>query len=264
VTSADSSAPAAALALGLPAFPCSANKSPAIPGPGGHNHATAEPVALRELWRRHPGRLVGVVTGAASGLDVLDIDDTRHPEAGVWWAAHRDQLPLSRTHQSRSGGRHVVFLYEAGLRCSASRIAPGVDVRAGGGFVIWWPATGLPVLCDAPPAPWPAWLLAELTSRLPAPVAWLSQSDTSGYRMGSRYSDTALRNAARRVARAPIGARNRTLNSEAFCVARLVERGLLHAQEVADALAAAGVAAGLAPREISATLRSAFRARGLL
>jgi hypothetical protein len=25
------------------------------------------------------------------------------------------------------------------LRCSRGRIAPGVDVRADGGYVIWWP-----------------------------------------------------------------------------------------------------------------------------
>jgi hypothetical protein len=64
------------------------------------------------------------------------------------------------------------------------------------------------------------------------------------------------------VARAPVGIRNRTLNAEAYGIVRLVAAGLLDIQEVADRLAAAAIAAGLAPREIEATLRSAITARG--
>jgi hypothetical protein len=66
------------------------------------------------------------------------------------------------------------------------------------------------------------------------------------------------------VALAPSGSRNRLLNAEAYRIARLVNEGLLDGQEVADALAAAAFATGLAVREIEATLRNAFRARGLL
>ena len=28
------------------------------------------------------------------------------------------------------------------------------------GYVVWWPAAGLPVLSDEPPAAWPEWLAA--------------------------------------------------------------------------------------------------------
>jgi hypothetical protein len=70
----------AAIATGLPCFPCGKQKSPAIPGPRGHKHATDNPAALRALWRRHPGPLVGVRTGETSGLSVMDIDGPRHPE----------------------------------------------------------------------------------------------------------------------------------------------------------------------------------------
>jgi hypothetical protein len=259
----NSRALAAALALGLPAFPCAATKAPAIPGPGGHKHATADPVALRELWRRYPGPLVGLATGEGSGLDALDIDGPCHPEAAQWWAAHRRSLPPTRTHRTRSGGLHLLFRHAAGLRCSAGKIAPGVDVRADGGYVIWWPASGQPVLRDAPPAQWPQRLLDALTPP-PEPrsaVAWTAPSDCLGR---LHYGSAALRSAVQRVARAPIGSRNNTLNREAYGLARLVATGLLDAQYVADKLAGAALAAGLLPREIKATLRSALRARGLL
>jgi len=71
-----------------------------------------------------------------------------------------------------------------------------------------------------------------------------------------------LRHATERVALAGIGTRNVTLNTEAYGLGRFVAEGLLDGQAVADALAAAAITAGLAPREVLATLRSALAGRG--
>jgi hypothetical protein len=35
---------------------------------------------------------------------------------------------------------------------------PGIDVRADGGYAIWWPREGLPIE-DWPMCEWPEWLL---------------------------------------------------------------------------------------------------------
>jgi hypothetical protein len=68
VTGADSDAALdAALALGADkwfCFPCLKDKRPAMPH--GFKHAQSDPSALRELWRRYPGPLVGVATGAVA------------------------------------------------------------------------------------------------------------------------------------------------------------------------------------------------------
>ena len=127
------SALGAAVALGLPAFPCRPDKAPACPH--GFHDATADPCALRELWRRHPAPLVGVPTGAASGVDALDIDAPRHPEAAEWWARHHRRLPATRTHRTRSGGLHVLFEHAAGMRCWTGRPVSGIDGRADGGYI---------------------------------------------------------------------------------------------------------------------------------
>jgi Bifunctional DNA primase/polymerase, N-terminal len=169
----------AALATGLPCFPCGRNKTPAIPGDGGFKHATADPAALRALWRRYPGPLVGVRTGEASGLSVLDIDTAKHREAEIWFAAHRARLPVTRMHQTRSGGLRLVLQHRAGVRNRQSPpgLAKGVDARGEGGSAIWWPAAGYLVLWDAPPAPWPDWLLQALLWRPPAPAIAATGSD---------------------------------------------------------------------------------------
>jgi hypothetical protein len=155
----------------------------------------------------------------------------------------------------------MLFQHRPGMRCWSGRPVPGIDGRGDGGYVIWWPAAGLPVLCDAPPLPWPDWLATELAPS--GPPLRFSAPPSLDPICGSRYCTAALRDAARRIASASIGTRNSILNAEAFGIARLVASGGLDPQEAADALATAAVAAGLPARETLATLRSAFAARGL-
>ena len=129
----------------LPIFPCNIAKVPII----ARGFKSARRGVNPNGWP-----LVGYATGAASGIDVLDID------TGVgWYSANFDALPQTRAHQTQRG-LHLLFRHAEGLRCSTSRIAPGVDVRADGGYAIWWPREGLPVE-DWPLCEWPDWLLKE-------------------------------------------------------------------------------------------------------
>jgi Bifunctional DNA primase/polymerase, N-terminal len=103
-------------------FPCRPDKRP-----------------LRKAWqdtaiRAHAEEwpLVGVPTGAANGFDVLDID----PIGRGWYDANFDALPSTQAHDTPRG-LHLLFRHVLGLR-SRTSIVPGVDVRADGGFVIWW------------------------------------------------------------------------------------------------------------------------------
>jgi hypothetical protein len=257
----------AALALasgGHPCFPCLTDKRPATSH--GFKDAASDCDEVRQLWARNPGPLVGVVTGEISNIDVLDIDAPRHAGAATWFAAVRERLPAIRIHCTRSGGFHLVFHHQPGLRSWAGRPIPGIDGRGDGGYIIWWPAVGLPVLCDAPLVPWPAWLLEELSPPRSGTsgAVWGPAADPPRCRSISSYAGAALRLAAQRVTSASIGTRNRVLNEEAYGIGRLIATEFLDAQEVADTLAVAAFAAGLGPREIEATLRSALRARGLL
>jgi hypothetical protein len=248
----------AAIATGLPCFPCSGNKRPAIPGEGGFKHATADPAVLRALWGRYPGPLVGVPTGAASRLSVLDIDGPRHPEADVWLAAHHAQLPVTLCHRTRSGGLHFVFEHTPGVRNSQgskTRLAEGVDTRGEGGFVIWWPIAGCPVVCDAPPAPWPPWLFRALWP--PAPIPRPIIHDDKG-QVSSALRDRLIQPLLRSVERAPEGQRNGMLIWAACRVGELITAGQIDSRWGEDQLARAAKAAGLPEIEARRTIASGF------
>jgi hypothetical protein len=133
----------------LPIFPCNLAKEPLT----AHGFKDARRGANTRGWP-----LVGFPTGAVSGIDVLDLD----PTGDDWYGQKLWALPQTRAHQTQRG-LHLLFRHAPGLRCSTSRIAPGVDVKADGGYAIFWPRQGLAVK-DLPLAEWPEWLLEEARS----------------------------------------------------------------------------------------------------
>src|SRR6516164_8514480 len=144
-------------------FPCRADKKPACEH--GFDDAVADQAGIDRLWsavwpRNRPTALIGVATGVISGIAVIDIDPRRGGDK--WFFENRDRLPKTRTHETQSFGQHLIYRHLPGLRCSKDRIAPGVEVKADGGYAIWWSSHGCRVLCDGPVALFPASLKAEL------------------------------------------------------------------------------------------------------
>ena len=233
---------------GLAVFPCAHNKKPCTPH--GFYNASKDASELRELWRRHAGTLVGIRTGEASGLDVLDID-AKHAAARQWFAENRDRLLPTRTHRTRSGGLHLIFAHAEGLRCSTSKLARGVDIKADDGCAIWWPAVGLPVLHNREPACWPDWLLAQLKPKAPPPPSRLVIPD-----------DRRLRQILRRVVTAHEGERNDLAFWGACRLAEMVATGLISETNAMALIVDAATAAGLPRTEAIAAARSGLRTAG--
>lgn len=147
--------------LGIPVFPLRlTDKRPVVAG--GFKAASTDPDAVARMFADPAAGLIGVPTGPASGFDVLDID----PKNGglEWLHEHESRLPPTRRHHTRSGGLHLLFAHAPGLRNSASKIAPGVDIRAEGGYAVHWPAHGLAV-SGSGWAAWPDWLLIDAMRR---------------------------------------------------------------------------------------------------
>ena len=133
-------------------FPCRPDKKPTTPH--GHLDAVSDQASIAKLWARYPGPLIGVATGAVGGIDVIDVDE----KGEGWFHAHRDQLPATRTHKTPRGLWHFIYHHAIGLRCSTSKIAPGIDIKADGGYVVWWPASLGRVVCEGPVANFPVWV----------------------------------------------------------------------------------------------------------
>lgn len=131
----------------------------------GFKDASSDVRQVRRWWAQWPNALVGVPTGSASGLLVIDID---FPDGLDFVLGELGSLfDGARRHGTRRGGIHYLFRAPIGMRvpCSAGRLARRVDVRAEGGYFIWWPAAGLdahgPEIASLPPVP--ARLLQLLT-----------------------------------------------------------------------------------------------------
>lgn len=132
-----------ALALaegGVPCFPCEPRTKRPLTRHG-FKDATSDAAQIRSWWQKYPTALVGVPTGSASGMVLIDIDGT--PDS-VDYILANPELEAARQHNTRRG-LHYWFRAPPGetIRCSTSKLARGVDVRGEGGYGIWWPAAGL-------------------------------------------------------------------------------------------------------------------------
>lgn len=259
MNAAERAALRAGMQLPYPSFPCNAEKRPTCPN--GFKDAAIPTHGLATLWARHPGVQVGVPTGAGSGLAVLDVDVAKGGDA--WWSANRERLPQTRMHETRSGGLHVLFNHRAGLKCSVAKIAPGVDVRAEGGYIIWWPASGFSVV-DHALADWPDWLTPPEPAPAPAPAPPRPAAyDEASLKEAEAATLRGLRGAALRVEHAKEGERNALCFWAACRAAEKLRDGPLppfvNQAWIIDLLALAAHRAGLPAREASLTIASGLR-----
>jgi Bifunctional DNA primase/polymerase, N-terminal len=234
---------------GLPVFPCKADKRPTLAG--GFKNASKDADAVRDLWQRGPGPLIGMPTGEASGLFVIDLDTSRHPEATEWLERNAPYLPETREHRTKSGGLHLFFKYPGDLRSSAGKLARGVDTRGDGGYVIWWPSCFGGDHKFRIAAELPEWVIDELT---PKPTPYQPRSV-----IGAVNYTATIRGILQTVINAPVGQRNAALHWAACRFGELVAENRLSERQAIDLLAHAGCSTGLPHSEVLLTARSGMR-----
>ncbi len=100
----------------------------------GLRDATTDETVILEWWKRWPSANIGIATGAASGIVVLDFDTYKDPAVVARFEERFGPLPVTPRVRTGGGGLHVYLAWaEEGLSNSAGKLMPGVDVRAGGG-----------------------------------------------------------------------------------------------------------------------------------
>lgn len=138
----DSPALGAALdyaAAGIPIFPCKRTKGPLTAN--GFKDATTDKEQIRQWWRNSPHAMIGMPTGHASGVVVIDID-VKADEGIDGHKCLPNWVKLSPVIvETPSGGHHLFFRSNDKVRCTTDVIAPGVDTRGEGGYVIVPPST---------------------------------------------------------------------------------------------------------------------------
>lgn len=245
---------------GVPVFPCVPGEKRPLTRRGFHD-ATTDLDQVSAWWGRWPGANLAIPTGPASGIEVVDIDIG---STGSGFPAFQRVRCEGLVHgwaalvRTPSGGLHIYF------RADASREQPSwqapktqIDFRGTGGYILAPPSqvrqpdgrlrsyelqsTGL-----VEPSPVDASRLRSFLDPRPS----LTQQD----RMVPRRGPDVQR-LGRWVATLGEGERNQGLF---WAACRLAENNTA----VSDTLAVLGPAAahaGLGVREITTTIRSAYR-----
>lgn len=152
------------------------------PAPGKHPHVAWDTLRhtragddqLRRWWRRWPDANVGLVTGAVSGIVVVDVDPRNGGDGTLdVLEAANGPLPVTVEAVTGGGGRHLYFRHPGG-EVRSGTLAAGIDVKADGGLVVAPPSmhvsgdryrwrTGRSPE-ELEPAQLPPWLLAQTVS----------------------------------------------------------------------------------------------------
>jgi len=92
---------------------------------------------VRRWFAETPQFNVSIVTGAISGLVVVDVDP-RHGGAKSLSALEREhgRLPGTIEAISGGGGRHLYFAHPGVLLHNRTNVRPGIDLRGDGGCIV--------------------------------------------------------------------------------------------------------------------------------
>jgi Bifunctional DNA primase/polymerase, N-terminal len=236
---------------GFLVFPCGPDKRPLVLG--GFKAASLDPDVVSEWWMQWPEALIGIPAGIK--FVVLDVD-LQHEEAQAWLDHNRYRLPLTRTHATRSGGKHYLFAPNDGVKCSASKIAPHVDSRGHGGYIVYWPACGLEVLHRDVLAPAPDWIIEALNPK-PAPIIQ-GRGSFSGIH-ANKPTAASIRGALGVLANASEGERNHALYWTACRMGEAIHAGTITEAQALDLLTITGRDVGLPEWEIIRTAQSGIK-----
>jgi len=216
---------------GWPVFPLQERGKTPFPGSNGHLDATVDPAQIRTMWETNPTANIGIACEPA-GLVVIDLDSYHNDIDIEGWQKGR---PLPDTYATRTGrgGLQLAYLAPDGapLKGSSSRLAPYIDVKARGGYVVAPPSVTVErytVTDERDPVPLPTWIIEEIhgldaqLTLTPTPAV-LGVEAAPGYL--SPYAQKVFEEEGDRLARAREGSRNEIMNKVAFRFGQLHARG---------------------------------------
>jgi hypothetical protein len=147
-------------ARGIPVFPCKnipsdrdQHKKPLTTH--GFKDATTNADEIQRWWRLWPNALIGMPTGPASGISMLDLDiDATKNKNGYEKVPDWESRSTAIARTGR-GGAHLYYKADGAPGCTTDQIAHGVDTRGSGGYAIVPPSEGY------------TWVKGDLFTELP-------------------------------------------------------------------------------------------------
>ncbi|WP_166998384.1 bifunctional DNA primase/polymerase [Paramicrobacterium fandaimingii] len=250
-------------AAGVPVFPCAPlGKRPLIRDGQGFRDATTDLTQIAAWWSRVPEANIGIPTGAASGVVVVDVD-VHGPVNGYRRFARADRAGLvdgwEVLARSPSGGMHAYYPATAGVEQRSWQDGrAGIDFRGDGGYIIAPPSRRI---IDGRPVPYTVQTFAasagspldasQLRDFLDPQPAQIDRPARTVVESGADVSRLAAW-----VSRRQEGERNHGL----FWAACKLAENEVAPSDALDVLTAAAGHAGLSEREAVTTIRSAYRA----
>jgi hypothetical protein len=184
---------------------------------------------IRARWTRWPTAGVGLVLGWPTRLVALDVDvRSGGPRSLEALEQAHGKLPPTLTSRTPSGGLHLVFRLPRtadldALSNAASKLAPGIDVRADRSQIIVAPSArpdGVYAWVDERrPAELPSWLLTLLPRRRSAALG----TPTSHVPINTQ--DRIVRRARAYLAKCPPAISGQGGHAWTFLVAQHIVRG---------------------------------------
>ena len=240
-------------------------------GGNGKDDATLDADQI-DIWSdNQPHANIAMPTGEPSKVLVIDIDGEQGAKSKAWLASQG--YLLHDTCMATTGrGEHLYYRHIKGLKTSASKLAPGIDVRAEGGQIVLPPSkhisgrtyTWVRSPLEMKPRIAPMWI-PRLLERIRLDAQRKSSegylADEQKKRFGiKRPPMEIIAGYADRVATMGQGQRNHMLNEQCFNAFRDVKRYQLDERDVFDRMLAAALACGLHRSEALPTINSARKA----
>ena len=107
----------------------------------GVDEATHDEKQIKRWWTLWPDANIGIATGTKSGCVVLDVDGEVGMESLRKLEEIHGPLPATLISNTGGGGKHFFVTYDPAIGNSVGTIAPGIDTRGDGGYVVAPPST---------------------------------------------------------------------------------------------------------------------------
>jgi RecA-family ATPase len=226
--------------------------------------ATADLSKIRAWWRRWPEARVGLLTGAPNGVTVIDVD-VKNGKDGIATLAALGFPDLEAMtpvrSRSPSGGWHLFFKHQPGLKGRVCGLGEGLDIRNDRQFVVApasWKDGKQYVemgkrLGSVELPPFPETLIPPPEPERPA-IEPLSEASAAQ----REWASEKLATMADDLASLSEGSRQSTLNDTAMWAGGVGVHGMLDREETREILQQACIANGLPEREFKATFDRAW------